>query len=209
MEDNILLSSRIVGIKQTCRNRLLKCCDLGSILFYTFVEMEEDESDPQKQLEKTHRQEKQELQGRIMALKKSAAQGDKKKKKEINAEISKLEGDLNEKHSEEMMELLLNSVSVSDEVVENVKSIDDKKNEAVEREPRVSKAQKRREKKADKEEERRRDIERQEEENVTGARNREQEKIKELLEARGLELAEVPSDGDCMFAGLVHQVEFA
>ena len=173
--------------------------------------MKEDESDPQELLEKTHRKEKQELQEKIMALKKYAAQGEKKKKKEINAEISKLEGDLNEKHSEEMMELLLNGVTVSDEaeeVVENVKSICDTKSEPEEKGPRVSKAQKRREKKADKEEERRRDIERQEEENLTGARTREQEKIKELLEARGLKLAEVPSDGDCMFAGLVHQVIF-
>ena len=45
------------------------------------------------------------------------------------------------------------------------------------------------------------DIERQEQENLTGKRNVEQEAISRLLEGRGLSLFEVPSDGDCMFAG--------
>ena len=36
---------------------------------------------------------------------------------------------------------------------------------------------------------------------MTGKRNVEQEAISRLLEGRGLSLFEVPSDGDCMFAG--------
>ena len=67
--------------------------------------------------------------------------------------------------------------------------------------PRISKAQKRRDKKAEKEKQHLLDKERQELENLTGKRNVEQETISRLLEGRGLSLFEVPSDGDCMFAG--------
>ena len=45
------------------------------------------------------------------------------------------------------------------------------------------------------------DIERQEAENLSGQRNLEHEAITRLLEARGLTLHQIPSDGDCMFAG--------
>lgn len=75
------------------------------------------------------------------------------------------------------------------------------------RQPRVSKAQKRRDKKAAKEKERQLEIERQEEENKHGARNLEAERIKSILQQRDLALQEVPSDGDCLFAGLVEQLK--
>jgi len=61
-------------------------------------------------------------------------------------------------------------------------------------------------KKNEKEKQRLEDIDKQEEENKNGIRHLEQEKIKSLLEGRNLKLAEIPSDGDCMFAGLVHQL---
>merc|ERR1712080_326155 len=50
------------------------------------------------------------------------------------------------------------------------------------------------------------EIERQEEENQHGARNIEADNIKEILESRGLLLQEIPSNGDCLFAGLVQQL---
>ena len=59
----------------------------------------------------------------------------------------------------------------------------------------------RRDKKAEREKQRLEDIERQEEENLSGQRHLEQEAITRLLEARGLTLHQIPSDGDCMFAG--------
>eukprot|EP00092_Neocalanus_flemingeri_P056514 GFUD01067017.1.p1 GENE.GFUD01067017.1~~GFUD01067017.1.p1 ORF type:complete len:205 (-),score=73.88 GFUD01067017.1:89-703(-) len=68
------------------------------------------------------------------------------------------------------------------------------------------KPKKRRDNKAEKEKQRLIDIEKQEEENKNGTRHLEQVKIKSLLEDRGFKLTEIPSDGDCMFAGLVHQL---
>lgn len=167
---------------------------------------DEGETDPQEELQKVHRKQKQELQDKIQALKKTASKGDKKKKKEINAEIAKLEGDLNEKQSAELMDLVLNAVTLKDE--DEIVPTEDKEEivDTADREGRVSKAQKRRDKKAEKQKQRLDEIEAQELDNLAGTRHREQERIKELLESRGLVLAEIPSDGDCMFAGLVHQL---
>ena len=167
--------------------------------------------DPMEELLETHRKEKKELQAKIQELKKTASKGDKKKKKEINNEIAKLEADLEQKHSDELLDIMTSNISInetSDEPTTNNSNCDkDKDNDKEEvKEVRVSKAQKRRDKKAEKEKQRLLDIEKQEEENLTGQRNLEQEAISKLLDSRGLSLHEVPSDGDCMFAGLVHQL---
>ena len=103
-------------------------------------------------MEARHLREKNELQEKVAELKKSIQKADKKKKKEVNAEILRLEGDLNEKHSAEIMEQMLENVSIEDENVEEstkeeVKVELNQSNDG----QRVSKAQKRRDKKAEKE----------------------------------------------------------
>jgi len=185
---------------------------LDSLLQETFFSfaMSDEELDPREALLKTHRKEKKDLQAKIQALKKTASKGDKKKKKDINDEISKLESDLAEKHKLELLQLETSSLSIKE--AEDTNGDDRNSDNAEcddnvhEKEHRVSKAQKRRDKKAEKDKQRLLDIERQEEENKNGIRHLEQEKIKSLLEKRSLKLAEIPSDGDCMFAGLVHQL---
>jgi len=176
--------------------------------------------DPREELLKTQRKEKKDLQGKIQALKKTASKGDKKKKKEVNDEIAKLEADLELKHKTELLELdtqkcNLNgdtptTTTTTAETAKDNNDHEDCDNDADEgKGMRVTKAQKRRDKKAEKEKQRLLDIEAQEAENLTGQRNLEQEAITRLLEARGLALHQVPSDGDCMFAGLVHQLSLA
>ena len=71
---------------------------------------------------------------------------------------------------------------------------------------RVSKAQKRRDKKAQKDKERLIEIAQQEEQNKFGVRQIETDKINAVLIARNLGLVTIPSDGDCLFAGLVDQL---
>jgi len=171
--------------------------------------MSDEELDPREALLKTHRKEKKDLQAKIQALKKTASKGDKKKKKDTNDEITKLESDLAEKHKLELLQIETSAISITEADVSNgdVHSDTAEHDEIiVEKEQRVSKAQKRRDKKAEKDKQRLIEIERQEEENKNGIRHLEQEKIKSLLEKRSLKLAEIPSDGDCMFAGLVHQL---
>jgi len=160
-------------------------------------------------METRHLREKKELSEKVAELKKSIMNADKKKKKAVNAEIAKLEGDLNEKHSAELMEQMLDGVTIEENDQEEEEDV--KEEEKVEIKQtndgqRVSKAQKRRDKKAEKEVKRREEIEAQEQENLLGARNVEQERIQGLLAARGLKLHEVPSDGDCMFASVAHQL---
>merc|ERR1719273_678515 len=161
----------------------------------------------EENMETRHLREKEELAEKVAELKKSIMKADRKKKKEVNSEIARLEGDLNEKHSAELMEQMLDGVTIEEEneekgVQEEVK-VETKQSNGGQR---VSKAQKRRDKKAEKEVKRREEIEAQEAENLLGARNVEQERIQGLLAARGLKLHEVPSDGDCMFASVAHQL---
>ena len=103
-------------------------------------------------MEARHTREKKELQEKVEELKKSIMKADKKKKKEVNSEIARLEGDLNEKHSAELMEQMLDGVTIEEENEEK----DVQEEEKVETKQsnggqRVSKAQKRRDKKAEKE----------------------------------------------------------
>jgi len=174
--------------------------------------MSDDESDPKELLLKTHRKEKKDLQGKIQLLKKTSSKGDKKKKKEVLEEIATLEAEMNLRHKNELAQFEESSPEICPEVetapvtmgtfIEEENDIEEINTGG----ERVSKAQKRRDKKAAKEKERINEIEKQEEENQHGARNLEAAKIKELLESRDLLLQEIPSNGDCLFAGLVHQL---
>merc|ERR1719427_1401554 len=116
-----------------------------------------------------------------------------------------------QKHKIELLEFETSTISIeqpdcSKDIFNQNCDSDEHENTLDGKESRVSKAQKRRDKKAEKEKQRLVDIEKQEEENKNGIRHLEQETIKSLLDKRDLKLAVVPSDGDCMFAGLVHQL---
>ena len=178
--------------------------------------MSDEELDPKEAILKNQRKEKKDLQAKIQALKKTASKGDKKKKKDVNDEISRLEFEMSERHKSELQKLeslnfeqnLGDVETLTEEIsIDTNGAIDnDIETDANAKEFRVSKAQKRREKKAEKDKQRLIEIEKQEEENKNGIRNLEQGKIMSILKERSLTLTEIPSDGDCMFAGLVHQL---
>ena len=104
-------------------------------------------------METRHLREKEELAEKVAVLKASIVKADKKKKKEVNAEIARLEGDLNEKHSAELMEQMLDGVTIeeTDQDEEDVKGEEKVETKQPNDGQRVSKAQKRRDKKAEKE----------------------------------------------------------
>jgi len=172
--------------------------------------MSDSEADsPMEELMKAQRKEKKELQAKIQALKKTATKGDKKKKKEVTEEIARMEANLEQKHAAEMLEKIsLGSEEGRSTDLSASNPEEETPAETVEesKEARVSKAQKRRERKAEKEKQRLEEIEKQEEENLLGKRNLEQEAVSRILESRGLKLFEIPSDGDCMFAAVAHQL---
>lgn len=159
------------------------------------------------------------MQAKIQQLKHSVSKGDKKKKKEITEQITKLESELNDKHATELKELKDKSTQ---EVTDRLSSLEtndtevDKKHEKAgggdvetqedSKEKKVSKAMKRREKQATKNKEREERIKEQELLNLTGARHIEFERIKSILKTKNLQIFEIPSDGNCLYTAISHQV---
>lgn len=153
----------------------------------------EYESDSLTTLGIKQRKEKKELQAQIQALKK-AAKNDKTKKKELAAEIIRLESKLETKHQQELD--TFETTSEKDQAEENG---DDTK-------PKISKAQKRRDKKVQQEQEREELIKLQEKENLHGPRNKEVLAITMKLKERDLNIFPIPSDGDCLYKAISHQL---
>ncbi|XP_063234009.1 deubiquitinase OTUD6B [Bacillus rossius redtenbacheri] len=162
-------------------------------------------------LQLRHRNEKKDLQNKIQALKKTVTKGDKKKKKEVSEEITRLETEIQSRHCQELSELNISSHEAAGDPVELEPAVaeDDCAEEPAGNPQRVSKARKRRDRKAVKEREREQLIMAQEEENKTGARNTEMQTIKRLLRARGLAVHEIPSDGNCLYAAVDFQRKLA
>ncbi|VDN86210.1 unnamed protein product [Brugia pahangi] len=97
-----------------------------------------DEEDMSRlgQLKIAHRKERKELQSKIMSMKHSISNSDKKRKKELVAEIAKMEEEMKKRHEEELAEL---NPSLPEESVESIIV-----EEHEEKQPRISKAQRRR-----------------------------------------------------------------
>jgi len=157
-----------------------------------------------------HRKERKDLQGKIQALKKSATKGDKKKKKEVQEEIAKLESEMDKRHEEELSEVSTSSNNANVTTVTDslnnltVQSEDDEVPGLTQH--RITKAQKRREKKAVQLKQRELRIAEQEVQNLSGARAVEIQQIKEILKKRDLMVYEIPSDGNCLYCAVEHQL---
>ncbi|XP_059060403.1 deubiquitinase OTUD6B [Achroia grisella] len=151
-------------------------------------------------LENKHRKEKKELQAQIQALKK-AAKNDKTKKKELTAEIARLETEQDIRHKHEI-ENFRSGQSISSDISEQI----EENNEKDISKNKISKAQKRRDKKIQQEREREEQIKQQEKENLHGPRNTEIQAITAKLKKRNLKIFPIPSDGDCLYKAVAHQL---
>lgn len=110
--------------------------------------------------------------------------------------INRLETELDTRHDEEVANLKMSQVTLSEAPEEASPEQEERfENKSIENTPKVSKAQKRRDKKANAEKERNERIIEQEVLNVFGKRNVETQAIKKILVARGLMIYEIPSDG--------------
>lgn len=172
-----------------------------------------------------HRKERKDLQSKIQSLKKTASKGDKKKRKEVLDEIAKIELELTKRHSEELNDCnnvkniqFSNNIPL-DNAIETVE-LDEalskihvsEENSSLEtenncHEMRVSKAQRRRDKKAQQEKIKEAEIEAEEILNKDGPRSLEIRSIRDLLKKRGLQLYSIPSDGDCLYNAICHQMQ--
>lgn len=158
----------------------------------------------EEELLKKHRQERKELQAKIQSLKKTAPKG--KKKKEVTDTIAQLERELEEKHDKELSAMQptesINNIETT-EPVQNPETDEDQAEDTT----RVSRAQRRRNKKVNEEKERDKRIVEQEEKNRKGPRVIELNTIKELLQVEGLQLYNIPADGNCLYCAVNHQLK--
>lgn len=160
-------------------------------------------------LKDQHKQEKKELQGKILSMRKSISKTDKKKKKELAETTDKMEDELNKRQAEELNQLTGQLQKDAPPPAEPVTAVTDAVEELSVRDPReqrVTKAQRRRDKKADQAREREQAIAEQEVANLEGPRRQETDTIRHRLKARGRAVHMIPSDGDCLFAAVLHQL---
>lgn len=158
------------------------------------------ETEDEEQLLARHRKERKDLQSKIQSLKKSKV--DKKKKKELQDEIARLESELEVRHAEELNKF--NSLNISEKSEEPELAPEQPDLEL--KLPKLSKAQRRREKKSQEDKEREAQIKAEEALNINSPRILEDKKIAELLAKRGLASFSVPADGDCLYNAVKHQL---
>lgn len=172
----------------------------------------------QDELLQAHRKERKDLQAKIQSLKHSVPKGHKKKKRDVAMEVAILEAELDEKHRKELEEFsthgaqdatsLANGKAEVNQVAESLEVIATLE-EGASRQVRTSKAEKRREKKRQKELLRDQEIAQQELQNEFLPRALEDRALKSILSHQGLAIYEVPSDGNCMYKAVEHQLSLA
>lgn len=164
-----------------------------------------------------HRKERKELQAKIQELKKNAPKSDKKKRKEVLEEIAKLEACLESRQSDELKkaeaEINANSCEtpVDNQTQEtynhNGGATDDEDDVVHTKQPqRISKAQKRRDKKSREARQRDEDIKAAAEESDHVPKAVELCKMVAKLKKRQLALHNIPSDGNCLYNAIRHQL---
>lgn len=169
----------------------------------------------EEEITQRHKREQKELNARIQALKHGVPKGDKKRKKQVTADIAILQAELEQKHEKELAE---QETSEDKEVInDEIKTLtleEDKQKEEASSETlpssttsqkKPSKAQKRREKKEQEERERQKRLEEGEKESEGHCRNIEAQLFAKLLKEKNLKMHEVQPDGNCMFNSIISQ----
>ncbi|XP_061402225.1 deubiquitinase OTUD6B [Musca vetustissima] len=150
-----------------------------------------------------HRKERKELQAKIQELKKNAPKSDKKKRKEVLEETAKLEANLEARQAEELKKAEA-EINANTAAECNEKSPVDNNKQP---QQRISKAQKRRDKKSREARQREEEIKAAVKETVFAPKAVEYRKLVDKLEKRNLALHDIPSDGDCLYNAVRHQLQ--
>lgn len=168
-----------------------------------------------------HRRERKELQAKLQAMKKNAPKNNKNKRKEFLEEMTRLEGELEQRHKVELQEATVTTaVNPSEKPAEKTaeepaaaaagNSDNDEDDDVVQpTQQRVSKAQKRRNKKEREARERAQEI-REELQNAANQPSPKQIELQQItakLSGRQLGLHSIASDGDCLYHAVRHQLE--
>lgn len=169
---------------------------------------------PLDQLQSRHRKEKKALKEKTLSMKKSAKSGNKQRQKEVNAEIERLENELAARHEKEIAELksqipasatcgVHDDNSYSEPCETNAEELE----HSFYRQILVSSRSKK--KQAKHEEAVRRmqaAIQLDRDNAATSLRTTEMIAIQKILDERGLELVDIPPDGDCLYNAVADQL---
>ena len=150
----------------------------------------------------------------------SLAKGDKKKKKEVNKEIDLLTEQLQKRHENELTMFKINQIEEVNNLADHVNGVSlakaETQDEPEEPEPfangikytetKISRAQRKREAKALKQKQIEQQIKDGMIDDSENQRLIEANKFNQILSTRGLRLCEIPSDGDCMYKAIEHQL---
>ncbi|MFH4975890.1 hypothetical protein AB6A40_002599 [Gnathostoma spinigerum] len=151
------------------------------------------------------RKEKREFQGRAVSMKHSVPKGDKKKRREVVAELERVENEMKARHANELdqLKLTLSKQASTASVVEKGESII---GEVRAEKNRSAKALRRKEKKAE-EMKRRIAAEQEDAKNAPFSSGKlETEEIAKALSERNFKLHEIAPDGDCLYNAIAHQL---
>jgi len=156
-----------------------------------------------------------ELQAKIQHMKHSVPKGDKKKKKQIMAEITLLQSKMEEKHRSQIEEYgkIKTSENVQQDETEkpgemssNFASITINDMESDASPKKLSKAQKRREKKEDEERKRDKRLAEAEISNLSSARSIETNQLNAIMSEAGFMIKEIAPDGNCLYNAIADQL---
>lgn len=181
-----------------------------------------------EELKERHKQEKKQLTATIQALKNSVNRNDKKRKKEINSEIAKMEADLLAKHTAELKNFdEATNVDTSSETSTDVQgdvaslngttknlSLGDSCEDGQDATAPVFRYEVRQLTKAQRKKEKRKEAQKlkasqYEDEDVSHlnySKEQEASKLAEILKEKQLAIHEIASDGDCLYNSIVHQL---
>lgn len=166
-----------------------------------------------EEIKARHKKELKDNQAKIMQLKKSIG-GNKKRKKEVQQEISTMEAEIKLRHQKEIDEWNANNKENNEESKEeNENNSEDPVKNILENDKfpihevhkKVNRQKLRKERKAAKMLEMRKEAE-EEAKNMVNTKQVEEDSLKEKLDSMNLQIFEVAADGHCLYNAISHQL---
>nr|XP_020725351.1 OTU domain-containing protein 6A-like [Odocoileus virginianus texanus] len=158
--------------------------------------MEDSRSEQQRMLRR-HQREKKELQDHIQLMRSSVPKSDKKKRKQLHLDVARLEAEMEQKHQQELEKFL-------DSVTEDLAKMD-LENQS----PHLLRARRKQERRVALLRARQGRTAEVNMECLASFRQSEAEKLGAILEAKHLEMKDMPTDSHCMYRAIQDQLVFS
>lgn len=153
-----------------------------------------------------HHREKKELQDRIQLMRSSVPKSDKKKRKQLHLDVARLEAEMEQKHQQELEKFQEDFPGISnlDSVTEDLAKMD-LENQS----PHLLRARRKEERRVALGRARQERIAEVNMEYLASFRQSEEEKLGAILEAKHLEMKDMPTDSHCMYRAIQDQLVFS